>query len=81
MSPNPPEKTVWLDIPEDCRIRGEFTGDLDIHIVFGSSSDGVEMLFERLALERFVHLANELLAVPLPDDPKADLPILTAPAL
>lgn len=59
MIPNPPEKTVWLDIPEDCRIRGEFTGDLDIHVMIGNPSDGVNMLFERPALERFVYLANE----------------------
>jgi hypothetical protein len=39
------------------------------------------VLFERPALERFVQLANELLAVKIPDDPKADLPRLHAPAL
>jgi hypothetical protein len=33
--PNPLEKTVWIDIPKDCRIHGEFTGDYAIHVVFG----------------------------------------------
>lgn len=79
MIPNPPEKSVWLDIPEDCRMSGEFTGDRDIHLTFGNPSDGVDVLFERLALERFVQLANELLALPIPDDPKADLPRLHTP--
>lgn len=81
MIPNAPEKSVWLDIPDSCRMRGEFTGDLDIHVMFGDPNDGVNVLFERPALERFVLLANELLAVPLPDDPKVDLPILTAPGV
>lgn len=80
MTTNRPEASVWLDIPDDCRMTGEFTGDYDLHIVFGDLKDGVEMLFERPALERFVKLANELLAVPVPDDPRADLPKLTAPA-
>ncbi|MPZ84199.1 MAG: hypothetical protein GEV28_28880 [Actinophytocola sp.] len=61
MSSNPPEKSVWLDIPEDCRMHGEFTGDGDVHVVFGDLNDGANVLFERLALERFVQLANELL--------------------
>lgn len=78
MTTNKPEAAVWLDIPEDCRISGEFTGDLDIHVVFGDVKDGVEMLFERPALERFVTLANELLAVSIPDDPKTDLPTFSA---
>jgi hypothetical protein len=76
---NRPETAVWLDIPEDCRMSGELTGDYDLHIVFGDLKDGVEMLFERPALERFVKLANELLAQPIPDDPKQDLPTLYAP--
>lgn len=77
---NKPEAAVWLDIPADCRMTGEFTGDFDLHVVFGDIKDGVEVMFERPALERFVTLANELLAVPLPDDAKADLPTLHAPS-
>ncbi|GAB3432797.1 hypothetical protein [Actinophytocola sediminis] len=79
MIPNAPEKSVWLDIPDNCRMRGEFTGDHDIHLMFGNPDDGTNMLFERVALERFVQLANELLALPIPDDPKADMPRLHAP--
>jgi hypothetical protein len=78
---NVPEKAVWLDISGDCQISGEFTGDYDVHVMFGDRQDGVEVLFERLALERFVQLANELLALPLPDDPTDDLPRLHAPAV
>lgn len=81
MIANRPEKSVWLDIPGTCHMRGEFTGDDDIHVMFGDPSDGVDVLFERPALERFVQLATELLAVPVPDDPKADLPRLHAPAI
>jgi hypothetical protein len=73
---NPPQVSVWLDVPEGCRIQGEFTGDRDIHITFGKFGSQQNMLFERESLERFVKLANELLAVPLPDDHKADLPVV-----
>jgi hypothetical protein len=76
---NPPQVSVWLDVPDDCRMQGEFTGDRDIHIIFGQFGSGQQnVLFEREALERFVTLANELLAMPLPDDRKADLPVLVA---
>jgi hypothetical protein len=81
MMPDAPDKSVWLDIPETCRMRGEFTGDYDIHVMFGDPRDGVNVLFERAALERLVRLGIDLLAVPIPDDPKAELPRLYAPAL
>lgn len=71
--PNPPCASVWLDVPEDCRVCGELAGDRDIHAMSGNPSDGVNLLFARAALERIVQLANELRAVPLPDDLKADM--------
>lgn len=40
----------------------------------------MNVLFERPALERFVQLVNELLAVLIPDDSKADMPMIHAPA-
>lgn len=73
---NPPQVSVWLDVPGDCRIQGEFTGDRDIHITFGEFGSQQYLLFEREALQRFAKLANDLLAVPLPEDHKADLPVL-----
>ncbi|MFC4856859.1 hypothetical protein [Actinophytocola glycyrrhizae] len=81
MTTSRPGAAVWLDIPEDCRMSGEFTGDHDLHIVFGDVKDGVEMLFERPALERFVKLATELLTLPIPVDPGEDLPRLRVPAV
>jgi hypothetical protein len=80
MIANIPGKAVWLDIPGDCHISGEFTGDYDIHVMFGGPRDGVDLLFKRIALERFVALATELLAVSVPDDPHTELPKLHAPA-
>lgn len=79
MIPDQPQTSVWLDIPDTCRMRGEFTGDFDIQVMFGDPYDGVTMLFERLALERFVRLAGELLAVPIPDNSKASLPVIASP--
>jgi hypothetical protein len=77
--PNVPGKWVWLDIPDTCRMRGEFTGDHDIQISFGDPKDGANVLFERVALERFVRLASDLLSASIPADSKADLPTLHAP--
>lgn len=77
---NPPQVSVWLDVPDDCRMQGEFTGDRDIQIQFGGLHDGAHLLFEREALERFVTLATDLLAVPLPENWKAELPVLVSPA-
>jgi hypothetical protein len=75
-----PHASIWLDVPEDCRMQAEFTGDRDIHLTFGEYGNQQNLLFERDALERFVSLANELLAVPLPEDYKAPLPVLVSPA-
>ena len=80
MNSNAPEKSVWVDIPGHCRIQGEFTGDLDVHVMFGEPGDGVNVLFERRALERLVDLAKELFAAPLPEDPADDLPKINVPA-
>jgi len=77
--PDQPQISVWLDIPDTCRMRGEFTGDLDIQVMFGDSDGRTVMQFERLALERFVRLAGELLAVPVPADRKAALPVIASP--
>jgi hypothetical protein len=73
---NPPQVSVWLDVPDGCRMQGEFTGDRDIHITLGQFGSQQNLLFERAALERFAKLANELLALPLPDNPRAALPVL-----
>lgn len=79
MIPSPPEVSIWLDVPEDCRIRGESTGDEDIKVTFGNTNDGIVLLFERPAFERFTWIAHELLALPLPEDPRAELPVVEDP--
>lgn len=88
MIPNPPEvASLVLDIPDDCRMRGEFTevqqltGERAIRVVFGNSGDAIQVQFERSALKRFVCLAVELLAQPIPDDPGGDVPNLYAPSI
>jgi hypothetical protein len=74
-----PSKSVWLEIPDACGMRGEVTSDLDFEFMFGGRNDGVELVFTRTALERFVTLANELLAAPISDDPRSELPRSEAP--
>lgn len=84
MSPNPPEvASLVLDIPDDCRMRGEFAAlphlddDLSIRVVFGNSGDAVQVQFARAALKRLVGLAVDLLAVSHQDDPDYEAPVLT----
>ncbi len=72
--------SVWLDIPRECRIRAEFTGGRDIQFTIGEWCDGHTMVFERPALEEFVELAGQVLALSLPADRKAELPVLMSPA-
>lgn len=73
---NPPEAALWLNIPDDCWMRAEFeVGDHDlpdIHVLLGSDSDDKHLMFERTALERFVELAQRMLAVPV--TPEAPTP-------
>ncbi len=85
MSPNPPEvASLVLDIPDDCRMRGEFVelphlGDeLSIRVLLGNSGDAVQVQFARTALKRLVGLAVDLLAVSHVDDPDYQAPVLLA---
>lgn len=63
-----PCAAVQVEIPNSCTIRGDFTADVDLRFVFGDPRDGMQVVFERPALERFLHLALDLLATPLPSD-------------
>jgi hypothetical protein len=76
-----PTKAVWLNIPDTCSMRGEFDPDHRLEFMFGGLRDGVNVVFERQALERFVTLANTMLAIPASDDTQVDLPKLQAPAV
>ena len=71
-----PLVTIWFEVPDDCRMQGEIDGDHNLHITFGEMSADQNLIFRRQALERFVKLATELLAMELPDDVKAVLPVL-----
>ena len=67
---NPPQVALWLSVPGNCRMRGDFEVGVneahDIHVILGSNGDDTHLLFEREALERFVELAQRMLAVPRP---------------
>jgi hypothetical protein len=68
ISSSPARLTLWLDIPKDCRIRGEFapgrSGVPDIYLYLAGEGEDTSLHFERAALERFVELAQHLLAAP-----------------
>lgn len=75
MMPEPPEvSSLVLEIPDSCRMRGEFTeleqvtGEWTIRVVFGNSQDAVQLRFERPALVRFVQLGVDLLSGGPPDE-------------
>lgn len=69
MLSNRPEAALWLSIPDNCWMRSEFEISdhtrPDVHILLGSNGDDKHLLFEREALERFVALAQRMLAVPV----------------
>lgn len=79
--PAPPDKAVWLHIPEHCRMVGQFTADRDIQLLFGSLTDETTVVFERFALERLARLVHELLAVPAYEEEVAKLPVLVSPSM
>lgn len=68
---DPPQVALWLSVPDTCRMRGDFEigqhESPDIHVILGSNSDDIHLLFEREALGRFVALAQRMLAIPYPD--------------
>jgi hypothetical protein len=63
-----------LEIPEDCRMAAGLTfGDDEVRFKLGDPfKEDLIIVFERLALERFVQLASDALAVKLPKDSKID---------
>ena len=72
-----PEAALWLTIPDDCWMRGEFEVSdhtlPDIHILLGSNWDDKHLQFGREALERFVALAQRMLAIPVTSSGPAPL--------
>ena len=38
-----PKASAWLDIPDTCHMRGEFTADLDIQVVPIPDDHGVDL--------------------------------------
>lgn len=78
---NPPRVLAWLEIPEDCHMSAELDYDGDLRFTLGQvDQDTQHVVFERVALERFVQLANEALKIEQPKDPKADAPPLVSAA-
>ncbi len=74
---NPPHVSVWMDILDDCRMTVALTFYDELRFTLGNSpDDDATIVFERVALERFVRLASGALKLELPEDFKADLPEL-----
>lgn len=74
---NPPRVIAWLNIPDDCRMHVALNFDDELQFTLGNSpADDTTLVFERVALERFVQLATDALKLELPANLKADLPEL-----
>ena len=68
MIPTTTHPAVQVGVPNECAMQADFTPDIDLRFEFGEPGHSVQVTFERLALERFLHLALDLLAAPWPDD-------------
>lgn len=77
---NPLRVLVYLEILEDCRMAATLTyGHDEIKFTLGDlSKEERTVVFERLALERFVQLASDALTLRLPKDTKIDPPVLVS---
>ncbi|OLF11589.1 hypothetical protein BLA60_11625 [Actinophytocola xinjiangensis] len=76
---NPPRVTSWLEVPDDCRMEGMLDFHDELRFTFGApTGDGQYLAFERPALERFVVLAQRVLALREPGEQRADRPTLVA---
>ena len=62
---SPARMSVWVEIPNGCRMRAEFAdgdfGATDVHMRLGGEVDETVLRFERTALKRFVELAERML--------------------
>jgi hypothetical protein len=76
MIPTTNRPTVQVGVPNECPIQADFRPDIDLRFQFGEPACGVEVTFERLALERFLHLAVDLLAAPWPDGEPGETPLV-----
>lgn len=72
---DPPQLSLWMAVPDRCPMRSDFEvgndSASDIQVVLGSPGECVSLVFERQALERFLALAQRMLAVPDPRDSAA----------
>jgi hypothetical protein len=76
IEPGPIDHSVqlssWVGIPVDAMMECRINPHRDFEFSVGTWQVGVELVFERRALQRFVELANRALAEPERGDPKAE---------
>ncbi|GAB3456269.1 hypothetical protein GCM10027436_59230 [Actinophytocola sediminis] len=76
IEPGPVDHSVqlssWVGIPIDATMECRINPHHDFEFSIGTWQVGVELVFERHALQRFVELANRALTQPEHADPKAE---------
>lgn len=76
ISPGPVDHSVqlsaWVGVPVDATMECRINPHRDFEFSIGTWQVGVELVFERRALRRFVELATRALAQPETPDTKAE---------
>lgn len=62
----------WVGVPADASLECRINPHRDFEFTVGTWQVGVELVFERHALQRFVDLAQRALAQPERGDPKGE---------
>jgi hypothetical protein len=71
---NLPHVSSWLEVPEDCRMEATLDFGDELRFVFGNSGENRQYLaFDRPALEQFVRLAQDALALREPGNVSVDV--------
>lgn len=68
----------WIGIPTDATMECRINPHRDFEFSIGTWQVGVELVFERHALQRFVELATRALTQPERGDPKGER-VLSSP--
>ena len=83
VEPGPVDHSVqlssWVGIPVDANMECRINPHRDFEFSVGTWQVGVELVFERRALQRFVELATRALAQPERGDPKGER-VFSSPA-
>ncbi|UVS76963.1 MULTISPECIES: hypothetical protein [Actinokineospora] len=59
--------TVWAAVAEDCAISYHINGELDVALLIGDLTDGIELIMPATAIARLAEVAGRAIAELPPD--------------